>query len=76
MLIEEEENALLEYIKYRCSLGFPMTKRICKAYAWSVAKRSRRDEFSKKGPSEKWWGGFKKRNPGLSLRKADSLDCG
>lgn len=53
-LTQEEESALLEYVKKVCSLGFPMTKRICKACAWSVAKRSRPDCFKQKGPSEKW----------------------
>ena len=72
VLTAEEEKSLLEY-----ALGFPMTKRICKAYCWAIAKRSgRHHSFSKKGPSEKWWSTFRRRNPGIALRKADTLDRG
>lgn len=53
-----------------------MTKKICKVYAWAIAKRSGRANsiHPVKGPSDKWWRGFKKRHPKLSLRKADRLD--
>ena len=55
-----------------------MTKKICKAYAWAIAKRSGRHLSinKEKGPSNKWWCGFIKRNPTLSLRRADKLDRG
>jgi len=75
-LTAEEETALLEYIRYSASRGFPMTKQICKAYAWSIGRASGRNFNTEKGPSEKWWRGFKKRNPRLSLRTADRLDRG
>ena len=39
ILSSEDEGALVEYIKFMCSRGFPMTKKICKAYAWAIAKR-------------------------------------
>lgn len=77
-LTKDEEAALVEYDKDVCSKGFPMTKRICKAYAWAIARRSGKHlSFNgEKGPSEKWWSGFRKRNPNLALRKADSIDRG
>ena len=31
-------------------------------------------QFKEGGPTEKWWRGFKKRHPDLSLRTSDSLD--
>ncbi len=62
VLTRVEENSLVEYIKYiMCSCAFPMTKKICKVYAWAIAKRSGRHlSFNKeRGPSDKWWRGFK-----------------
>ena len=76
-LTSEEEKALTEYIKYASQRGFSMTKKICKAYAWAVAKKSgRRITFKQTGPSDKWWRGFRKRCSGLALRKCDTLDRG
>ena len=77
-LTPEEERALMEYVKYSAKRGFPMTKKICKAYAWAVTKKSgRRLSFNEQtGPSDKWWRGFRKRNAGLALRKCDTLDRG
>ena len=77
-LSPQEETSLVEYIKYMCSRGFPITKKICKVYAWAIIKRSGRKTSTNpdKGPSDKWWKGFKQRHNNLSLRKADRLDRG
>ena len=42
VLTPEEKLALMEYIKYSAKRGLPMTKLICKAYAWAIAKCSGR----------------------------------
>ena len=68
ILSSEDEGALVEYIKFMCSRGFPMTKKICKAYAWAIAKCHAGSHTSFK--SEKWC------HPKFALRKADTLDCG
>ena len=73
----QEENSLIKYINYMLARGFPLTiSQVC-GFAWAIAKQEGKAEiFSPSGPSKKWWRLFKKRNPGLSLRKAESIDRG
>lgn len=54
-LTTEEEHALVKYIKHMCSRGFPMTKKICRAYAWAITKGSgcRLTFNTISGPSQK-----------------------
>ena len=71
----DEETALVEYIKYMDKIGHPLGVLEVKMFAWSIAKRSDNpDCFGDKGPSTKWWRGFRKRHSRLTLRKPDKLD--
>lgn len=74
-LSEEDENTLFEYVMYMASIGHPLTVADIKIFAWSVGKRSSNPEcFTENGPSHKWWRGFRKRHPRITLRKPDKLD--
>ena len=74
-LSEEDENVLVKYIKYMGSIGYPLNVQVIKAFAWSVGKRSANPQcFTECGPSDKWWRGFRKRHPSLTLRKPDKLN--
>ncbi len=71
----EDEEALVQYILYMASIGHPLTVADVKCFAWSVGKRSSNPLcFTENGPSDKWWRGFKRRHPRITLRKADKLD--
>ena len=71
----EEESALVEYITYMDKIGHPLGILEVKMFAWSIAKRSENPNcFGDKGPSAKWWRGFRKRHERLTLRKPDKLD--
>ena len=71
-----EEDALVSYLIYMANRGFPLTRTMVKAFAWSIAKRSGQcDRFNLEyGPGEKWWTLFKQRHPQLALRRFDTLD--
>ncbi len=71
-----EEDILCNYLIYVAERGFPLTRRMVMAYAWSLAKKlGRADRFNKDvGPGEHWWSNFRKRHPFLTLRKLDKLD--
>lgn len=74
-LSDVEETALFEYVTYMDKIGHPLGVVEVKMFAWSIAKRSENpDCFGEKGPSDKWWRGFRKRHPRLTLRKPDKLD--
>ena len=74
-LSTDDENVLVEYIKYMGAVGHPLNVSEIKAFAWSVGKRSSNPEcFGENGPSKNWWGAFQKRHPALTLRKPDKLD--
>ncbi|XP_066279931.1 uncharacterized protein [Branchiostoma lanceolatum] len=79
VLTEEEETALCEYAKYLADRGFPLTVRVIKALAHQIeikqAKaRGSSSKFKETGPGKKWWRGFRRRHPDLSLRSPDQLD--
>ena len=77
VLSTEEEEGLVEYIKYMAKGGFPMTSKIICAYAWAISKRNgKSSRFSDSGPSWHWWCDFRRRHPDLSLRSTDKLDHG
>ena len=71
-----EEDALVSYLLYMANRGFPLTRTMVKAFAWSIAKRTgKSDRFNLQyGPGEKWWTLFKQRHPQLALRRSDSLE--
>ena len=76
VLTPTEEEALESYLIYMANRGFPLTRTMVKAFAWSIAKRlGKSGRFnSEYGPGEKWWTLFKQRHPQLSLRQSDPLD--
>ena len=76
VLSAEEESSLVYYLLHMAECGFPLTRTMVKAYAWSLAKRlgSGHRFHPEYGPGDHWWSLFKKRHPELTLRKADSLE--
>ncbi|KAI8487400.1 hypothetical protein Bbelb_348690 [Branchiostoma belcheri] len=79
VLTREEEEALVEYSKYLAERGFPLTVRVLKALAHQIElKRANSlgesSKFSEAGPGKRWWRGFRRRHPELSLRSPDQLD--
>ena len=44
--------------------------------AHAIEKERDLDIFKENGPTEKWWRGFRKRHPDITLRTAGSLDRG
>ena len=76
-LTPEEESSLKNSIFYMASHAFPLNIKQIKGFAWPILIRSGREkQFKEGGPTEKWWRGFKKRHPDLSLRTLNSLDRG
>ena len=76
VLTVQEENSLVNYLLHMAQCGFPLTRTMVKAYAWSMAKRSGTAHrfHPEYGPGDHWWSLFKKRHPELALRTADSLE--
>ena len=74
-LSQDDEEALVEYIRYMDAIGHPLGISEIKTFAWSISKRSiNPDCFGDNGPSHKWWRGFRLRHKNLTLRKPDKLD--
>eukprot|EP00058_Branchiostoma_floridae_P026189 XP_002611679.1 hypothetical protein BRAFLDRAFT_63637 [Branchiostoma floridae] len=74
VLTPEDEEALVGYAKYMSDRGFPLTVRVTKALAQQIeikrAKgRGESPRFKEAGPGKKWWRGFKRRHPDISLRE-------
>ena len=68
-----EEDSLVSYIIYMANRGFPLTRTMVKAFAWSIAKRCGTCD-TEYGPGEKRWTLFKQRHPQLALRTSDTLE--
>ena len=53
-----------------------LTVPVIKAFAWAMVRKSNRPSrfHPTDGPNWKWWRGFKKRHPKISLHKPDNLD--
>ena len=51
-----EEDSLVSYLIYMANRGFPLTRTMVKAFAWSIAKRCGTSNTfnSEYGPGEKW----------------------
>ena len=73
MLNEEEETALVNYMKYMCQQGFPMTRDIVRKYVIALVKKSgRKTLFNlEKGPSDKWFRHLLNRHPELTERQPE-----
>ena len=56
--------------------GFPLTRTMVKAFAWTMAKRSGNgDRFNAEtGPGEHWWTHFKGCHPEITLQRCDMLE--
>ena len=76
ILSSMEEDSLTQYLLYMAERGLPLTRTMVKAFAWAIAKRSRKDKrFNpEQGPSEHWWQLFRSRHPNIVLRKSDKRD--
>ena len=75
VLTKEEEDALVSYLLYMAERGFPLTPKMCMAFAWAIAIRAGKKKlFSDTGPTMHWWINFRKRHPQLTLRKVDTLE--
>ena len=75
VLGEQNEKALLRYIKYTADHRYPVTRSQVLGLAWAISIEKQMECFQR-GPSLKWWRGFKRRHPQLTLRKAESVDRG
>ena len=62
VLSGEEESSLVYYLLHMAECGFPLTRTMVKAYAWSLAKRmgSGHRFHPEYGPGDHWWSLFKK----------------
>ncbi len=71
-----EEDALVAYLLYMADRGFPLTRTMVKAFAWTLAKWSGNgDRFNAEtGPGEHWWTHFKSFHPEITLRMWDMLE--
>ncbi|VDI13101.1 Hypothetical predicted protein [Mytilus galloprovincialis] len=77
VLTSEDEISLVNYIEYMAQRGFPRSVSQVIGFAWCIAKEHPGARvFNESGPTEKWWRGFKKRQPKISLRRPDPLDRG
>lgn len=72
-LTMEEEQSLINYIKYMADRGRPLTNRMLKKFATAILRRKEHDTQIDKnrGPSDKWCQRFRKRHPEIKLRKPD-----
>ncbi|VDI39220.1 Hypothetical predicted protein [Mytilus galloprovincialis] len=77
VLTSEDEISLVNYIEYMAQRGFPLSVSQVIGFARCIAKEHPGARvFNEPGATEKWWRGFKKRQPEISLRRPDPLDRG
>ena len=74
----DEEQSLINYMKYMADRGQPLTKSVLKRFVVVIIRRSGRPTRIEleKGPSNKWVGKFIKRHQGLKFRRPDRADTG
>ena len=77
-LTEDEEKILVDYCMFMAKCSHPLTVPVVKAFASAIVRKSNQPSrfHPTNGPSWKWWQGFKKRHPEISLRKPDNLNRG
>ena len=77
-LTEDEESILVDYCMFMAKCSHPLTVPVVKACVWAIVRKSYRPSrfHATNCPSWKWWQGFKKRHPEISLRKPDNIDRG
>ena len=74
---DEDEHALVRYAAYMANNRYPVSRSQVIGLAWAIALQHGKECFNQStGPSLHWWRGFKRRNPGLTLRKPESVDQG
>ena len=73
-----EEQSLARYIAYMYRQRFPITRMQVMGLAWAIdlKKEEGKRLFTQDGPTFKWWRGFKRRYPSLTLRVAETVDKG
>ncbi|XP_036317855.1 uncharacterized protein LOC118732856, partial [Rhagoletis pomonella] len=73
----EEEKEIVEWILNMCKCGFPLKKDCILNTVQKIIKDSgRRTPFKDGRPGQTWLKLFFKRNPGLSMREAESISKG
>lgn len=77
-LNDEEEAALVRYIKYMAERGTPLTKSLLQKFVSAIIRRSGRPSRINlvKGPSQKWCRKFFARHTELKRRRPDKTDSG
>ncbi|CAC5402501.1 unnamed protein product [Mytilus coruscus] len=72
MLTDEEETSIINYVKYMAERGFPLTRRMLKAFVISIVEKSGRKTLFNmdKGPSNK----LLNRHPELSEKLPEQQD--
>ncbi|XP_076092433.1 uncharacterized protein LOC143063887 isoform X2 [Mytilus galloprovincialis] len=76
MLTDEEETSLINYVKYMAERGFPLTRRMLKAFVISIIEKSGRSTLfnMEKGPSNKWVNKLLNRHLELSEKLPEQQD--
>ncbi|CAC5402596.1 unnamed protein product [Mytilus coruscus] len=76
MLTDEEETSLINYVKYMAERGFPLTRRMLKAFVLSIVEKSGRKTLFNmdKGPSNNWILKLLNRHRDLSERLPEQQD--
>ncbi len=74
-LQEQEEVALVEYIKYLCAQAFPPRRKDVRLIIQEIIARTGRPcQFKEGGPSDKWFRSFLSRHPELSEKVPQPRD--
>ena len=77
-LTVQEEQSLVNYVKYMHQIRFPVDRSQIISITWSIDLKRDKEKriFKESGPSLKWWRGFKKRHFDICLRKTEVIDRG
>ncbi|XP_033749226.1 tigger transposable element-derived protein 1-like [Pecten maximus] len=76
-LTSDEEQSLVNYIKYMSDSGFPLGRNVIKKLTIDIVKTSGKQNTrlnKEKGPSNKWMRSFMSRHKNLSLRTPHPLE--
>ena len=78
-LNKDEEQSLVNYIKYLAAIAHPLSVTPVKSFSWEISTRN--DNKSRfhptKGRSHRWWSSFRGRHKKeITLRKSTSIDRG